>query len=398
MTRGRSSPLVFWLLLIVVGAIAYASLYPFNLKPEAAHLPVLDAIRDMTFARAGRDDRLSNVLLYIPLGFCLLLAFESRLPRIAACLSSVTLGAMLSFSIEVTQTYVSSRVPSLMDFSLNSLGTLMGALGGIFWRALAALMRFPLAEQGTRKDRSAIVVIVLWLLWRWAPFLPSIDLRKLKTAFKPLLSLEFDLGSILIYLICWLAVSQALFALVARERGLEALLTLVAAVLIGRVLIDNQAFVPAEIFALLALLPALILLNRLHADMRRAALALAIAGLLIFERLTPFDFSAQMHPFDLWPFLTWMHSGFPVLWVALFRQFFLYSALLWLLKDAGMPVALAAAVLFGIVLATEVLQLWLPGHVASITDPVIALLLGLAFKTFYEHLASPKALRRASLR
>src|SRR5262249_46056267 len=147
--------------------------------------------------------------------------------------------------------------------------------------------------------------------------------------------------SILVYLICWLAVSQALYALVSQERALEALLILIAAVLIGRVLVDAQAFVPAEIFALVALLPTLILLNRLHPGMRRAALAVAVAGLLIFERLGPFDFSSRPHPFDLWPFLPWMHAGFPIAWVALFRQLFLYSVLLWLLKEAGLSLTVA---------------------------------------------------------
>jgi VanZ family protein len=387
---GGASPFIFWLVAIVIGAIAYVSLYPFNPKAGSAQIGVLTAIRDLTFARAGREDRLSNVLLYIPLGFVLLLALETRLARLPAIVLSVLCAAVLSFSMEVSQTYVSERVPSLMDFALNTLGAAIGATGGIFWRTLTQFVRFPFGEDRARKDASASVVIFLWLAWRWAPFVPSIDLKKMRGAFRPLLSLELDVTSIVVYLICWLAVSQALYALVSQERALEALLVLIAAVLIGRVLVDVQAFVPAEIFALVALLPTLILLNRLHPGMRRAGLAVAVAGLLVFERLSPFDFSSQPHAFDLWPFLPWMQAGFPIAWVALFRQLFLYSALLWLLKEAGLSLTVAAGALFAIVAITEVLQLWLPGHPASITDPAVAAILGLAFRQFHRRVGAPR--------
>jgi len=110
----------------------------------------------------------------------------------------------------------------------------------------------------------------------------------------------------------------------------------------------------------------------------------------VFERLSPFDFSSQPHAFDLWPFLPWMHAGFPIAWVALFRQLFLYGAVLWLLKEAGLSLTIAAGALFAIVTITEVLQLWLPAHPASITDPAIAAILGLAFREFHRRVGTAK--------
>ena len=92
----RSTTFIGWLLLAVVALIAYGSLYPFNLKPDVLHDGVLEAVRELSWARAGRSDRIANVLLYLPLGFCLLLWLERRLRRAAAVMLAVLFGALLS--------------------------------------------------------------------------------------------------------------------------------------------------------------------------------------------------------------------------------------------------------------------------------------------------------------
>lgn len=93
MRPARSKTLVPWLLLIVVALIAYGSLYPFNFKPDAFEGSFVEALRELSWARAGRGDRVSNVLLYIPLGFCLFLWFETGQRRLLVAMLVVTLGA-----------------------------------------------------------------------------------------------------------------------------------------------------------------------------------------------------------------------------------------------------------------------------------------------------------------
>ena len=60
------------LLAVVVGLILYVSLYPFRFAADGPG--VLEALRAMTWARAGRGDVLNNVLLYLPLGAIALFA------------------------------------------------------------------------------------------------------------------------------------------------------------------------------------------------------------------------------------------------------------------------------------------------------------------------------------
>jgi len=374
-----------WLTATVIALILYGSLYPFNLKPDVQD-DLLGALRQLSWARAGRGDRISNVLLYLPLGFCLYLWLSERLRRGTSVTIATVLGTILSLTIEVAQVYVSKRVPSLTDLVLNSGGTLLGAIGGMGWSALSHLMHLPSRAEKQTRDPGAALLIGLWLAWRFAPFVPQLDLGKLKAALRPLFHPTFDFVTVLVFLTCWLVVNQAVAALVSRPRRLETLLLLMAAVLIGRLIVANQTFVPAELLALLLLLPMVVLMHRLRPRPRRAALVLAVVALLLIEELAPFDFSPQAVQFDFWPFLALVDSGWNLAvvdWVQVFGKLFLYGALLWVVREWGASTDFAFGVMLTIAAVVEALQIWLPGEHASITDPLLALIIGLVFRSVY---------------
>lgn len=380
----RTRSLVPWLLLAVVALIAYGSLYPFNLKSDPPARGLLDALQVLTWARAGRGDRISNVLLYLPLGFCLMLWLKARLRPAVAMILAVVTGSLLSLCIEVAQVYISSRVPSLTDLTLNALGTLLGAIIGIGWGAVGGWMHLPTRAEKPTRDPSAALLLVLWLAWRLAPFVPHLDLAKLKAALRPLFNPQLEVSSVLEHLTFWMIVSQALAALVSRPRTLEALLMLIAGVLVGRLIVANQAFVPSELLALVLLLPALVVLHKMAPGPRRLILVGSVLVVFCFERLAPFNFAASPGDFDFWPFLHWLHEGVPALaaveWPSFFGTLFLFAALLWVVRHSGASFELAAGMLMVLVLITEMMQLWLPEREGSITDPVLALAVVLAFR------------------
>ncbi len=385
-TRTRST--IPWLTAAVIALIAYGSLYPFNFKPEMQD-GLLSALSQLSWQRAGRGDRISNVLLYLPLGFCLYLWLHTRFKRSRSVAIASLLGTLLSLAIEVAQVYVSSRVPSLTDLVLNAGGTFLGAIGGMGWAGLTHLMHLPTRAEKQTRDPGAALMIGLWLAWRFAPFVPQLDLGKLKAALRPLFNPTFDFVTVLIFLTCWLVVNQAVAALVSRPRRLETLLLLMAAVLIGRLVVASQAFVPAELLALLLLLPMVVLMHRLRPKPRRAALVLAVVALLVIEELAPFDFSPQAARFDLWPFMGWMDGGWEsgllaIDWVQVFGKLFLYGALLWVVREWGASTDFAFGVMLTIAVVIELLQIWLPGEYASITDPLLALAIGLVFRSLYK--------------
>lgn len=383
--RTRSS--IPWLTAAVIALIAYGSLYPFNFKPDVPN-GLFSALGELSWARAGRGDRISNVLLYLPLGFCLYLWLNPRFARGPSVGLASLLGTLLSLAIEVAQVYVSARVPSLTDLALNAGGTLLGAIGGMGWTGLSRLMHLPTRAEKPTRDPGAALLIVLWLAWRFAPFVPQLDLGKLKAALRPLFNPSFDFVTVLIFLTCWLVVNQAVAALVSRPRRLETLLLLMAAVLIGRLLVASQTFVPAELLALLLLLPMVVLMHRMRPRPRRATLVLAVVALLVIEELGPFDFSMSAARFDFWPFMSWVNAGWEssmqaLDWVELFGKLFLYGALLWVVREWGASTNFAFGVMLTIASVIELLQIWLPGEHASIADPLLALAIGLLFRSLY---------------
>jgi len=163
-------------------------------------------------------------------------------------------------------------------------------------------------------------------------------------------------------------------------------------------LVASQAFVPAELLALLLLLPMVVLMHRMRPRPRRASLVLAVVALLIIEELAPFDFSRQAAQFDFWPFLALVESGWNLAivdWVEVFSKLFLYGSLLWVVREWGASTNFAFGVMLTVAVVVETLQIWLPAEHASITDPLLALAIGLVFRTLYRH-AKPRAFSGAS--
>jgi VanZ family protein len=142
-------------------------------------------------------------------------------------------------------------------------------------------------------------------------------------------------------------------------------------------------------------------MHRLRPRPRRTVLVFAVIVVLIIDGLAPFDFAPPMGHFELWPFLGWFEIGLPAAiqlidWTELFGKLFLYGALLWVIKEWGASVRFAMIALFMTVLAIEVLQAWLPDQSASVTDPLLALAVGVAFLSLYQRMR-PRAFARDTI-
>ena len=136
-SRSSSWPLA-WLW---AGLIVYASLHPFSpwrwpVLPPDGHW------RDLLWlpvSRATAFDLWSNYLAYQPFGLLLALAWlRAGTPGWRAVLQAFLGGALLSLAMEYTQYLLPLRVPSRIDWLLNSAGALTGALLAwlLQWRGL----------------------------------------------------------------------------------------------------------------------------------------------------------------------------------------------------------------------------------------------------------------------
>ncbi len=128
----KRRPILVALALLFVGFAAYGSFVP--LRPRGISWD--DAVRQFVatpfipLARASKSDLITNVLLFVPIGFFALgaLANHSRKAAFAWTVPTAMLCAALSVAIEFGQIFVHGRTPSWNDVFAESLGAAFGVL------------------------------------------------------------------------------------------------------------------------------------------------------------------------------------------------------------------------------------------------------------------------------
>jgi membrane associated rhomboid family serine protease len=113
--------------------------------------------------------------------------------------------------------------------------------------------------------------------------------------------------------------------------------------------------------------------------------------------LAPFAFQDRAQPFSWLPFQAAFTSEWVTALVVLLGKLFLYGSLLWLIRESGVPLAIATAATAAVLAAIEVTQMYLPGRSPEITDPVIALILAWVFWSLAPKQAGVATSVRASL-
>jgi len=159
--RPRSlSVLLTWAWFVV---IVYASLFPFS----GWRLPAGAAIWNLVVLPwpqwHDRFDLWSNLAAYLPLGALFVLRQEAAsTPRVVG--RAVLQASALSYALEVLQFALPQRVPSLVDWLLNSAGALVGASAAALlrqsrWRQAVALARERWFE---RHGPAGLILIGMW--------------------------------------------------------------------------------------------------------------------------------------------------------------------------------------------------------------------------------------------
>ncbi|MEO7640988.1 MAG: VanZ family protein [Ramlibacter sp.] len=150
--------------------ILYASLYPFGGWRDQGIAPWAFLLSPLPKYWTAFDV-IANVAGYGPLGFLLALSFLRRgrarlVPtnKTAAMAVAVLAAAMLSLCMEALQTYLPSRVPSNVDFALNTLGALLGAVAAGALELAGAIDRWSRFRLRwfVEEARGALVLLALW--------------------------------------------------------------------------------------------------------------------------------------------------------------------------------------------------------------------------------------------
>lgn len=152
-----------------IALVVYASLYPFTGWRDQGI--ALWAFLPSPLPKYWTGfDVAANLVGYAPLGFLLALSFLRRggkpvMPSNWSAIAVATLvGGLLSLCMEALQSYLPSRVPSNVDFALNTLGAFSGAVvaGGLeLAGAIDRWSRFRL-RWFVDEARGALVLLALW--------------------------------------------------------------------------------------------------------------------------------------------------------------------------------------------------------------------------------------------
>ncbi len=103
--------------------IVYGSLYPFDFAAAPNRIGPLQALLSTWRSLYGWGDVLGNVLLYVPVGFCVVAALPRRAGFTRVLLGGLA-GLTLCTSIEIAQYYDRGRDTSMSDVYSNTVAPL----------------------------------------------------------------------------------------------------------------------------------------------------------------------------------------------------------------------------------------------------------------------------------
>ncbi len=354
-----------------VALIIYGSLYPWNF-----HVPVhltnpVEALLHSASLRGGLQRRfiadiLINLALYLPVGMSGYLAFRRLRPAALRMAGPVVFGFFLSASIEMAQLFVPGRRCSLLDLLDNTLGSALGVLAGAFFEQVVG-RRWTDGRTRREVARPALALLLIWLGSLVFPLFPVMWLGVFHQKLAMLANAPvLDVVAFVSAVGSWYAAGTMLRNVVSGQR----LLWMSVALLPAQFFIMTRLPSFAEICGAIA--------GVLLFEWRpREPAAWPFLALLLFRGLVPFHFGPA-HGYSLVPF----HGFLDMEWQAgirvMLEKTWYFGAAIWLLRTEGTPLERAIPLVTGVAALLEVGQVFLPGRTAEATDPILAVMMGLA--------------------
>jgi VanZ family protein len=303
------------------------------------------------------------------------LAFRRyRIPLIALW-CPVLLGGVLSASIEMTQLFVPGRNCSTLDLLDNVIGSALGVAAGVAFEGIAPSVIGALAFVSRRPaDRSARALVFIWIASLLFPLFPVTSLYVWRAKSAMFLDAAWlEPVAMTSAALSWFAAGRLLNA-AGFPRVQESLVALIL-LLPAQILILTLQPTPAVIIGAAIGAAAFCFWGESRAIKR--PLGWIFLGLLLARGLVPFHLLAQPQNFIWIPFgasltSTWQ-SGIQVL----IGKAFYYGTAIWLLRTGGMRMRNATIVVALVLAAIEAAQRYLPDRTPEVTDPIMAILLGL---------------------
>lgn len=362
------------LLIVVTFLIVYGSLFPFAIDPGSYHPRLLDSLFHFGLTETSRGDLVENILLFVPFGFLAINVFpgRSRMLRVFLVLS---VSFVLAFSLQAAQLVIPGRIPAGSDAVWNLMGCAFGCALG-----LAPLSRMLRRMSGFKTPLEIPVILALsWLVFSFAPFVPSLDWQLLKDHLKALFTGTPDPLWIGQSLVMWLIVFHFLRRSDSRilaERNYPAIVAVTLAS--GFLMVGHSVSSEKIIGGLMALAIWFLFKNRIKSWWLAALLLAIITGI----NFTPFELRGHAVSFSWIPFSGALTGNLFVNVLAVLKKLSLYGSLIWLLVECRLRLRTAAGVTSVLLFVSEYLQKFFVNTKPEITDALLAVALGVAFHLY----------------
>lgn len=359
------------LFVFVCFAILYFTLFPWQIDSTRGAVPLS---RDFPHRPADWVDALANVLLFIPFGLIGILAWPGR-----SWFNAATLwisGTLFTYGIEWTQRFIPTRFASWRDVLCNSLGTAIGVGLG------SAMARWPVWRTGVagkplRSVPLVAMMTVAWVVAQSYPFFPSFHWVQAYKSWDQLIhphlqwmeTIDVLLEALLLYVVYRHTLSgwpdPARAAWVAGLR--------LCSILLLQAVLQGFSLTPSRIVAALLGLTAGRMAFASPGASRLRLLAAILTGWLLVRQLWPFAFSPTLLTGFSWiPFGSAFDSTAESFVRVLFAKWLLYTGTLWALRQSGLHLIAATAIVSVILGCSEWAQCWIPGRTPETTDVLLA--------------------------
>lgn len=351
-------------------AIIYGSLFPFIFSFSDGLTERWDILYNSFSPFTSLGDILGNIILFIPFGYFGIACLTTSRPDKSPYAKVVISGFFLALIIQLIQVYIPSRSPAIADVYWNMAGIVMGL--GLIKLIEKYFPEFSIAG----KDNIPLVLSLVWLLYLFFPFVPTLDFQEIKNSLKPLfLNPTFQGDIFILGLTGWLffaRFTKGFFQhkLLDKYRlPVFAILSLPARLFILENNIDFSSAM--AVFAAILIWP---LLANIPLSTKKIITGF-IAVTIVLNGLWSLDFTWYDLNFSWMPFSGFLEGSLFHNTRTLFLKIFLYASLIFLIKSGWPHLRLRGFMVFSLVFMIEIIQIFMTSHTAEITDPLIVLFL-----------------------
>lgn len=315
------------LFLFSIFIIIYGSLFPFDFHYVNWEQEGKQALFSTNIFGGRIADILSNILLFLPLGFAgseLISRNKSEQKYyfiLCFCAFNLALG------IQILQIYIPQRVPAFYDVLWNMVGAFLGIL-------CANLMErhYPHILKSDNKI-SLFILLMGWVFFLLTPFIFSFEKETLMANISSHLDIiEYKIEYILMFTAIWIVFGKLLDEMVYDRKNLLFSLEAVFCVTTILKIFVYQNVIEPEIFAG-GVIAIFLMHNKLFSTINMYKTALIILlPIMFYNSLYPFEFADNPYKKFVWiPFGEIFSSNILHTLRTLAYKFFVYGAIIWCL-------------------------------------------------------------------